>query len=72
MSLIRHVSASPHKLTDTKEDDLAVPNIVHYVWLDAKSVSCIIIFLFYQHLQIYSIAFDPYSWRLFTQWGILD
>ena len=28
---IRHISVSPHKLTDTKEDNLAVPKIVQYV-----------------------------------------
>ena len=36
LSEIRHVSALPHKLNETKEDKLIVPNIVHYVWLGCR------------------------------------
>ena len=38
LSEIRHVSTLHHKLDNTKEDNLTVPNIVHYVWLGCNDL----------------------------------
>ena len=38
LSEIRHVSTLHHKLDSTKEDNLTVPNIVHYVWLGCNDL----------------------------------
>ena len=38
LSEIRHVSTLHHKLDITKEDNLTVPNIVHYVWLGCNEL----------------------------------
>ena len=41
LSEIRHVSTLPYKLNDLKADNLAVPNIVHYVWLSCRELELI-------------------------------